>query len=77
MKKEHEKIRTDQKLWTQGYYQYRDFLSCAHYRDPYFDFMYFADQLFVSVYVANCYVRCLPIVCNHIANCYAQAYIAP
>ena len=51
MKKEHKQVRItkDQKVWTQGHCQYRDLLSCAHYRDPYFDFMYFADQLFVSV----------------------------
>ena len=29
--------------------EYRDLLSRAQYRDPYFDFMYYADQLFVSV----------------------------
>ena len=36
-------------IWTQGHCQYRDLLSHAHYRDPYFDFMYFSDQLFVSI----------------------------
>ena len=41
MKKEHEQVRItkDQKVWTQGHCQYRDLLSHAHYRDPYFDFM--------------------------------------
>ena len=42
-------ITKDQKVWTQGYCQYKDLLSHAHYRDHYFDFMYFADQLFVNI----------------------------
>ena len=29
--------------------QYEELLSHAYYRDPYFDFMYFDEQLFVSV----------------------------
>ena len=44
MKKEHKQVTKDQK---------------AHYRDPYFDFMHFADQLymFVSIATDNCYAR--------------------
>ena len=44
MKKEHEQVTKDQKVAmdtrTLIISQYRDLLSHAHYRDPYFDFMY-------------------------------------
>ena len=50
VKKEHKQVTKDQKVWTHGHWLLvNDLLSHAQYRDPYFDFTYYADQLFVSV----------------------------